>query len=55
MNPRITYLIGLACLIVAAVLAFLQMRGEAVGSRFTSILVMVVGLILILKARRAGR
>jgi hypothetical protein len=54
MNPRRTYLIGLVCLIAAATLAFLNMRGEAIfGSKYTPGLLMLVGVILIIKARRA--
>lgn len=54
MNPRTTYLIGLVCLVLAAVLAYYSMQGQALfGSKYTPLLLMVVGLILIVKARRS--
>jgi hypothetical protein len=51
MNPRTTYLLGLACLVFAAVLTFRPMF----GSRYTPLLIMIVGVVLIAKARLAGR
>ena len=56
MNPRTTYFIGLACLLLAALLAFLRLqRFGGIGSQFTSTLVMIIGIILIVKSRRARR
>ncbi len=56
MTPRTTYFLGLACLLLAALLAFLRLqRFGGYGSQATSSLVMILGVILIVKARRASR
>jgi hypothetical protein len=56
MNPRTTYFIGLACLLLAAVLAFLRLQSfGGVGSQFTSTLIMIIGIVFIIRSRLARR